>query len=84
MRKGRATWGNWMEQQNYKYTTVANEIRGQIEAGRLTPGARLLPAKELGARMGCHHHTVRQALKKLMREGYIESISGSGTFVAKV
>ena len=30
-----------MEYQNYKYTSVADEIRGQIESGRLMPGAVL-------------------------------------------
>ncbi|WP_136062123.1 winged helix-turn-helix domain-containing protein [Pontiella sulfatireligans] len=62
---------------NRKYANIANEIRGQIESGRLAPGARLLPAKELGDHMGCHQHTVRHALKMLMCEGFLKCVSGT-------
>ena len=70
-----------MDQQDYKYAHVANEIRRQILTGSLASGTRLLPAKKLGALLGCHQHTVRHAFKILLQEGYLESRSGSGTFI---
>lgn len=72
-----------MEKYQYKYTAVVNEIRSQIRLGKLKPGARLLAAGKLAELMGCHPHTVNKALKILKRDGYVVSLSGSGTYVAK-
>lgn len=58
-------------------TTLINEIN----AGQYQPGQRLLSERELGERYSISRMTVRQALSELIRENWIYSRVGKGTFV---
>jgi DNA-binding GntR family transcriptional regulator len=59
---------------------VADQIRREIIAGRLTDGTRLLEA-DLAAQMGTSRAPVRQALQRLAVEGLLESRQRRGFVV---
>jgi len=63
------------------YAQLADQLRAQMNARALPPGARLPAEKELAARYGISLITVRQALALLAREGRIERKQGKGTYV---
>jgi len=60
---------------------IAAELRADIESGRLSPGARLLPIRALAAQRGVNRDTVAAAYEELGRAGLVESTVGRGTFV---
>ncbi len=53
-------------------------------AGRFAPGCRLPNESALAARFGVHRHTLRQAVRRLMHEGHVRVVQGSGTFVREL
>jgi GntR family transcriptional regulator/MocR family aminotransferase len=61
---------------------LARRLRTAIETGALTASARLLPSRELAARLGIGRNTVTAAIDQLIAEGYLQARVGSGTFVA--
>ena len=63
------------------YRQIADQIRTQIEAERLTAGARLPPIRELARDLGVNRDTVALAYESLATAGMIESAVGRGTFV---
>ena len=63
------------------YHQVANDLRGQIAAGRWQPGDRIPPEPQLIELYGASRVTVRQALALLTQEGLLSRSSGRGTFV---
>ncbi len=63
------------------YAQIANQIRAAILIGNHSPGSRLPAEGELVKQSGCSRITVRQALKVLEDEGWIERKQGIGTFV---
>lgn len=64
-----------------KYRTLAEQLRQQIERGKLQPGDRLPSFVELRARYGATPTTANQVYGLLEQEGLIERRQGSGTFV---
>jgi GntR family transcriptional regulator of arabinose operon len=64
-----------------KYMALANRIKSKIENGELKHGEKLSSENELGAVFGISRQTVRQAIGVLVREQYLESRQGSGTYV---
>jgi len=64
------------------WAQVAQNIRRQIETGRLAGGDRLPSETELSEAFDLSRLTVRQALGQLASEGLIERRQGVGTFVA--
>ena len=52
-----------------------------IGEGRLRPGDRLPPTRELGADLAVSRTTVATAYERLTAEGYLEGRVGAGTFV---
>lgn len=64
----------------HKYETVAAGIRGTIAAS-LAPHDAVPPERELVAIYGVSRMTVRQAIAKLVDEGRVYNIHGSGTYV---
>ncbi len=62
-------------------TRIADDIRGQIETGQLTPGEKLPTIDDLAARYRCSKVTVRAALELVRRQGLTITRQGSGTFV---
>ena len=61
---------------------IADQIRGDITAGRMASGARLPPEVDLAARFAVNRHTIRSAIAALTKEGVLRAEQGRGTFVA--
>lgn len=61
---------------------IADEIRGDIMAGKLSTGARMPAEMDLAERFGVNRHTVRSAIAALTQEGVLRAEQGRGTFVA--
>jgi DNA-binding transcriptional MocR family regulator len=64
------------------YRQIADQIRTQIEAARLTAGSRLPPIRHLARDLGVNRDTVALAYESLAEAGVVESAVGRGTFVA--
>lgn len=65
------------------YVQVADHITARIEAGELTPGARLPAERDLAVEYGVAYDTVRRAMAVLRERGMVITIVGRGTFVAE-
>jgi len=61
---------------------IADRLRAQIDQGRFDPGEQLPGHRELASIFGVSVGSVREALSRLITEGYIETRAGRGTFVA--
>ncbi len=61
---------------------LADAIRQELIARR-KPGDRLPAERELARRFACSMRTVRSALAILARQGLVERVQGSGTYVAE-
>jgi GntR family transcriptional regulator / MocR family aminotransferase len=59
-------------------------VRAAILEGRLRPGARLPPTRDLARHHGLSRGTVVSAFEQLAAEGYVEARVGSGTRVTAV
>jgi GntR family transcriptional regulator len=64
-----------------RYLEIADALRKQIEDEILAPGARLPTELELGDTYQASRNTIRDAVKRLMSEGLVETRPGQGTFV---
>ena len=62
---------------------VVEHVRREIEAGRLGPGDRLPPERELAQTMGLSRPSLRSGLRTLQTMGIITSRRGAGTFIAE-
>ncbi len=58
------------------------QIAYQIDSGRLMPGSRLPPVRDLGAALRVNANTIRSVYKRLADAGYVSSRHGAGTHVA--
>jgi DNA-binding LacI/PurR family transcriptional regulator len=65
------------------YRRIADGIRGQILDGLWTTGTQLPATDKLADTWKASYGTVHTALQSLAREGWIERLDGSGTFVAE-
>jgi GntR family transcriptional regulator len=65
------------------YRQIAEDLREQIESGKLKPGQKLRTELELREHYGASRNTVRDAIKWLTTLGLVESRGGSGTFVVQ-
>ena len=63
------------------YRQLARHFRLQIESGRLSPGARLPPTRDLARELGVGRISVVNAYAQLQSEGLIAAHPGRGTFV---
>ena len=61
---------------------VSEQLRSMIADGTLKPGMRLPNEPELARRLNVSRSTLRSALVRLSREGFIVSRRGIGTFIA--
>lgn len=61
---------------------IADQIRGDITAGKMVSGARMPPEVELATRFSVNRHTIRSAIAALTKEGVLRAEQGRGTFVA--
>jgi GntR family transcriptional regulator len=60
---------------------VLRRIEADIRTGRLLPGSRLAPERELGARLGVARNTLRRALTTLASKGLIQARGRGGWVV---
>ena len=65
-------------------TQIFEQLRSLIITKRIKRGYRLPSSRELSAQLGVSRNTVKGAYEKLSDEGYLESRTGSGTFVSSV
>jgi GntR family transcriptional regulator/MocR family aminotransferase len=66
------------------YKQLSDSIRKAILEGRLRPEKRLPASRALAKEWGISRNTVTIAFDQLLAEGYLNAISGSGTFVSRV
>src|SRR4051812_8308210 len=64
-------------------TQIYWQLAYQIDSGRLQPGERLLPVRELGAALRVNPNTIRAVYRRLADAGYVTSRHGAGTVVAQ-
>jgi len=64
------------------YLQVAEQLRTQIENGKLVPQTRLPASRVLAKQLGVNRITIVNAYAELEAEGLVISRVGSGTFVA--
>jgi GntR family transcriptional regulator len=60
---------------------IEEQLADRIESGKLTPGERLPPERDLADALAVSRMTVRQALASLAARGLVERGVGRGTFV---
>ena len=64
------------------YQQIYRAIRQSIRSGRLRPGSRLPPTRELALQLGVSRNVVVTAYETLAADGYLLSQVGAGTTVA--
>jgi ABC-type glycerol-3-phosphate transport system substrate-binding protein len=64
------------------YRQIKDFVLEWVRSGKVTPGSRLPPERELSRQFGVSRHTVREAIAELEREGIVYRVQGSGTYVA--
>ena len=64
------------------YTQVMRRLRADLSEGRLRPGQRLAPERELCARFGVSRRTLRRALLELEERGLMTAAGRHGWYVA--
>lgn len=65
------------------YQQIAEDLRRQIESGELEPGRQLPTELELRETHDASRNTVRDAIKRLISLGLVETKPGQGTFVTR-
>jgi GntR family transcriptional regulator len=76
-----STPGGDVRASDFAYVRVMRRLEADIASGRLTPGERLKPERELGAHLDVARNTLRRALADLAARGLIEARDRSGWFV---
>ena len=64
------------------YLQIANQLTDLIRNGTLPSGYRLMSSRQLAELLHVHRRTIVQAYDELLAQGWLESQTGSGTFVA--
>ncbi len=70
-----------MAQRQPMYQRIAEDLRQQIDDGALAPESQLPTELDLRERYGASRNTIRDAIKRLISQGLIETRPGQGTFV---
>ncbi|WP_300611589.1 GntR family transcriptional regulator [Trebonia sp.] len=63
------------------YQQIAEDIRTQIDSGAIARGSQLPTELELRAKYVASRNTIRDAIKRLVGMGMVETRPGQGTFV---
>jgi GntR family transcriptional regulator/MocR family aminotransferase len=66
------------------YQQLYRHLQAAILSGELKGGLRLPSTRALAEELSVSRNTVLNAYEQLLAEGYVESLAGSGTFVARV
>ena len=69
--------------QRSDHRRIADELRDQIVKQRLVGGSKLPTTRELATTWNASLGTIYNALQSLTKEGWIERVHGSGTFVTQ-
>jgi GntR family transcriptional regulator len=70
-------------QQRPKYLQVVEDLRRLIESGELPGGGKLPSDEALCAKYQVSRSTLRQAVKRLVGQGLLQTRQGQGTYVAR-
>lgn len=63
------------------YLQIVSQLRAMLVSGKLAPGRRLPPVRQLANDLSVHHNTVAQAYRTLAGEGWLELRRGRGARV---
>src|SRR5688500_3608553 len=78
---------SWMPQlekgSGPKYRVIAEALLADVRSGRLKPGYRLPPQRQLAKELGVDLTTVTRAFNEARRMGLIEANTGSGSYVRR-
>jgi GntR family transcriptional repressor for pyruvate dehydrogenase complex len=66
------------------YHEIVEQIKALIAAGRIKPGDRLPPERELAELFKASRNSVRDAIRVLEQMGMIDSRQGDGTYIRSV
>lgn len=66
------------------YQQIYNHLRESILSGELKGGMKLPSTRALAEELSVSRNTILNAYQQLTAEGYLNSVEGSGTFVARV
>ena len=64
-----------------RYLAIVEVLEADISAGRIKPGSRLLPQRDMATRLGLSVGTISKAYAEAERRGLISGEVGRGTFV---
>lgn len=65
------------------YEQIQNQIKAQILSGCLTPGEGLPSIRNLAKELKVSIITTKRAYEELEKEGFLQTVTGKGTFVAQ-
>ena len=65
------------------YEQLRDRLRDRIERGRLLPGDRVPPVREMADQLGLAPNTVARAYRELVEDGWLEGRGRAGTFVTE-
>jgi len=65
------------------YEQLRDRLRAQIERGRLLPGDRVPPVREMAGQLDLAPNTVARAYGALVEDGWLEGRGRAGTFVTE-
>jgi DNA-binding transcriptional MocR family regulator len=71
------------DEESFKYLQLYKHIKKMIDGGEIEDDEKLLSIREIANLLKVNNITVVNAFKKLEQEGYIVTISGSGTYARK-
>lgn len=63
------------------YQQIADDLRGKIESGELAPGQQIPTEGDLQQIYKASRNTIRDAIKRLVSRGIVQTRPGQGTFV---
>ena len=66
-----------------RYLAIADAIEADIAVGKLAPGDRLPPQRELARQLGLDFTTIARGYVEAAKRGLIESVVGRGTYVRR-
>jgi DNA-binding transcriptional MocR family regulator len=66
-----------------RYLAIVVSLEGDIASGRIKPGMRLLPQREMAERLGLSIGTISKAYSEAEQRGLITGEVGRGTFVQR-
>ena len=65
------------------YRQIYHGLAAEITGGSIKPGQRLPSTRDLAQALGVSRNTIMLAFEQLAAEGYLEGLSGSGTYVSR-